>query len=106
MTRTTSARSILSSVLSFNKYLLEEMQMVRQNKLKKTKQINLGVQETNVHLQATCTSSAAFSRISELPTVLPADPAIKNMGSTTLDFPSLYDGRISGKQDITPCNAV
>uniref|UniRef100_A0A0A9EQX6 Binding n=1 Tax=Arundo donax TaxID=35708 RepID=A0A0A9EQX6_ARUDO len=75
MTRTTNARRILSSVLSFNKYL-----------------------------QAVCTNSAAFSRISELPTVLPADPAM-NADSTSLDPPSLYVGRISGKQDITPCNA-
>jgi len=52
-----------------------------------------------------CTNSAAFSRISELPTVLPVHPAMKNMGSTSFDRPSLYDGRISGKQDMTPCNA-
>jgi hypothetical protein len=35
----------------------------------------LHVLRTNVHLQAMCTNSAAFSRISELPTVLPADSA-------------------------------
>lgn len=104
MTRTTSARSILSSVLSFNKYL-------QRNANCETKQAKSGelskfrCARNNAHLQATCTSSAAFSRISEFPTVLPADPAIKNMGSTTLDLPSLYDGRISGKQDITPCSA-
>ncbi|XP_044976406.1 proteasome activator subunit 4-like [Hordeum vulgare subsp. vulgare] len=39
---------------------------------------------TNVcYLQAMCTSSAAFSRISELPMVLPEDPAIKKLGTAT-----------------------
>lgn len=102
MTRTTSARRILSSVLSFNKYLLIKMQLVRLNK-KYYQMIQNGL-KTNVHLQAMCTNSPAFSRISELPTVLPADPAMKNVGSTSFDLPSLHDGRISGKQDMTPCN--
>jgi len=52
-----------------------------------------------------CRLVADFSRIFELPTVLPADPAMKNVSSTSFDLSSLYDGRISGKQDMTPCNA-
>lgn len=78
------------------------MQLVRLNK-KYYQMIQNGL-KTNVHLQAMCTNSPAFSRISELPTVLPADPAMKNVGSTSFDLPSLHDGRISGKQDMTPCN--